>query len=282
MANEILLEVDLDTGELRRVDRSPGRPRFKRRDSQPVALRFLAAGVATSNPTHIRLGLKKVADWDGDLAGYCETWTTGTGGVTDGYALGVLDLNLVATDDLFEDPTTEPSTIQSMLEATWSADESTWTSSRTLLCVLENDVITGDESPAVLAPGDWESPADATATEALFGDGAGAAEWRAIVSADVSDASTTGGSGFLVKAIADGIASSGFVFRDVLNDKTSRVTSYDQLSANRSVNLPDVDGNIAVMPIYDDNAAALAGGLSAGVDIYWNLTTKSAKVVQAS
>ena len=42
---------------------------------------------------------------------------------------------------------------------------------------------------------------------------------------------------------------------------------------------PGVSGTIAVLPPFATNAAALAGGLTASEDIYWNTTTNSAKIV---
>jgi len=118
-----------------------------------------------------------------------------------------------------------------------------------------------------------------------------------IASADITDATSDGATnkGKVLKSNAGGqiiiqgasfgtggVASPVFYVQDLAQSKTTTVQTDGVLTDNRTVVFPDASGRLAVMPAYATNAAAVAGGLSPGVDIYWDTAAKAAKVVQTS
>lgn len=131
----------------------------------------------------------------------------------------------------------------------------------------------------------------------------GARSSAVIVSADVSDATINGATapGKVLKTDEFGsFAANSLALTSLLSALTATFGSAvnagirlngtapyyssflgEAAASNKEIGVPNVTGKLCVLPAYVDNSAALAGALTQGVDIYWNTTTKSAKVVQA-
>lgn len=81
---------------------------------------------------------------------------------------------------------------------------------------------------------------------------------------------------------ASSLVCSDFFIGDGLSGTPAKILNLNAegvLTADRNQKFTDADGSIPALPVYANNAAAVSGGLSAGVDIYWDSTAKAAKVV---
>lgn len=169
------------------AENSGGSTVIKRRDSVSLVLHWIAedgTGVtALATGSAIHAALRPAGSYSGTPLALCTTFVYSA---TEKTYTGTLSLNTTEMDTAFAAlASTADDDLQCALEITWSADGSAWNSTPRIPVTVENDVVTGSESPPSTSVAPWALPSAGTAGQILQTDGT-VATWETHTPTDIA------------------------------------------------------------------------------------------------
>ena len=169
------------------AENSGGSTVIKRRDSVSLVLHWIAedgTGVtALATGSAIHAALRPAGSYSGTPLALCTSFVYSA---TEKTYTGTLALNTTEMDTAFAAlASTADDDLQCALEVTWSADGSAWNSTPRIPVTVENDVVTGSESPPSTSVAPWALPSAGTAGQILQTDGT-VATWETHTPTDIA------------------------------------------------------------------------------------------------